>query len=147
MRITRAAVTVLTLSMLLLASLAVAGSTLAGGRSFTTQLLGVNEVPVSGDPDGSGTARITLNPGTGQVCYSYTVSNVGPLLAGHIHDASAGSAGPVVVTLAPTSATGGSGCVAADRELIKDILKNPSDYYVNVHNMEFPGGAVRGQLR
>jgi hypothetical protein len=31
-------------------------------------------------------------------------------------------------------------------EKVADILTNPGDYYVNVHNTEYPGGAVRGQL-
>jgi hypothetical protein len=39
-----------------------------------------------------------------------------------------------------------SGCVEADRGLIKDIRKNPAGYYVNVHTTEFPGGAIRDQL-
>ena len=39
-----------------------------------------------------------------------------------------------------------SGCVDVGRALAKEILKNPADYYVNVHNAEFPGGALRGQL-
>jgi hypothetical protein len=30
--------------------------------------------------------------------------------------------------------------------LAKDILKNPADYYVNVHNEEYEAGALRGQL-
>jgi hypothetical protein len=36
--------------------------------------------------------------------------------------------------------------VEVDRAEAKEILKNPADYYVNVHNAEFPLGALRGQL-
>jgi hypothetical protein len=39
-----------------------------------------------------------------------------------------------------------SACVEVDRELALAILKHPADYYVNVHNAEFPAGAARGQL-
>ena len=146
MRITRSALALLSLATLLLASLAFAGATMAGGRPFTTELLGANERPNPGDPDGSGSAWVSLNPGTGEVCYAYSVSNVAPLLAAHIHRATADVAGPVVIPLPPTSATGGSGCVTADRDLLIEILKNPAGYYVNVHNAKYPPGALRGQL-
>jgi hypothetical protein len=33
-----------------------------------------------------------------------------------------------------------------EREDAKDIVQTPENYYVNVHNAEYPGGAVRGQL-
>jgi hypothetical protein len=36
--------------------------------------------------------------------------------------------------------------VTVSREEARDIVKNPENYYVNVHNAEFPGGALRGQL-
>ena len=50
------------------------------------------------------------------------------------------------VGLQPPTDGSSSGCVEAGRTLAKDILKNPADYYVNVHNAEFPGAALRGQL-
>ena len=117
-----------------------------GGRKLQTNLTGAAEVPGPGDLDGRGTARITVNPGQKQVCYKLSVSNIAPATAAHIHEAAPTAAGPVVVTLgAPTSGTS-SGCVTVTRALALEILKDPSDYYVNVHNAAFPGGAVRGQL-
>jgi len=56
-------------------------------------------------------------------------------------------AGPPVVTLDKPGADGKSkGCAKASADVIKDIEANPANYYVNVHNAEFGGGAVRGQL-
>ena len=117
-----------------------------GGRKLQTNLTGAAEVPGPGDPDGTATAQITVNPGPKRVCYKLRVSNIAPATAAHIHEAAPTAAGPVVVTLgAPTSGTS-SGCVTVTRELALEILKDPADYYVNVHNAAFPGGAVRGQL-
>ena len=117
-----------------------------GGRKLQANLTGAAEVPGPGDPDGTGTAQITVNPGQKRVCYKLRVSNIAPATAAHIHEAAPTAAGPVVVTLgAPTSGTS-SGCVTVTRALALEILKDPGDYYVNVHNAAFPAGAVRGQL-
>ena len=117
-----------------------------GGRKLQTSLTGAAELPSPGDPDGAGTAQITVNSGLNQICYKLAVSNIAPATMAHIHEGAPTAAGPVVVTLgAPTSATK-SGCVTVTRALALEILKDPSDYYVNVHNAAFPGGAVRGQL-
>jgi len=131
------------LSALALSVVAVADD---GGRPLATTLTGAAEVPGPGDPDGSGTATIRLNVGQGEVCFELAVSGIAPATASHIHVAPAGVPGPVVVPLAPPTSGTSSGCVAADPDLIKNIVKNPQDYYVNVHNAEFPGGALRGQL-
>ena len=32
------------------------------------------------------------------------------------------------------------------KNLLKDIIRNPENYYVNVHTAAFPNCAVRGQL-
>jgi hypothetical protein len=120
-----------------------------GGRSFFTEMTGAQEAPGPGDPDGSGTALITLNQGQGTVCFELTVDNITlPATAAHIHVAPAGSPGPVVVGLVAPGADGtSSGCIEnVDRDLIKAIRQNPEAYYVNVHNVDFPPGAVRGQL-
>lgn len=117
-----------------------------GGRPFSTALLGANEVPGPGDPDGSGTAKITLGPGQEQICWELTASGIAPATAAHIHVGTVGVAGPIVRGLTPPTSGTSSGCIASDPEIIKAIKKTPSNYYVNVHNAEFPAGALRGQL-
>lgn len=76
-------------------------------------------------------------------------------VAGHIHQAPVGVAGPIVVPLfvapaPPTSArhikqsgdaTPNSGTTGAA------LCDNPTGYYVNYHTTAFPAGAIRGQLR
>ena len=122
-----------------------------GGRKFTTELTGEAEVtaagvPNQGDLDGTGTAELTINVGQGRICYSIEVSGIAPAAAAHIHEAPATTTGPIVVPLqAPTDGSS-SACATVDRELAKEILKSPADYYVNVHNADFPAGALRGQL-
>jgi len=134
------------IAALLIASL-LAAPVLAGGRPFSTTLRGTNEVP-AGDPDAIGTATVWVNPGTGIVCYDWSVSNAAtPIFAAHIHHAVTGVAGPVVVPLPPTGPSSGQGCTSGvSRALALDIITHPSDYYVNVHNADFPAGAARGQL-
>ena len=118
----------------------------AGGRTLTATLTGAAEVPGPGDPDGSGQAAITLNAGQGEICYELSVTGIAPATAAHIHVGTADVAGPVVVALAPPTDGTSSGCTNADPALIKAITKNPEQYYVNVHNAEWPAGALRGQL-
>ena len=128
------------------ASAAKLGGADQGGRLLTTTLTGAEEVPGPGDPDGTGFAAVTANPGKGLVCYELSVSGIAPATGAHIHEAPPGEAGPIVVELLPPTDGSSSGCVDVGRALAKDILKNPADYYVNIHNAEYPAGALRGQL-
>jgi hypothetical protein len=111
-----------------------------GGRPLSAALTGAAEVG-EGDPDGMGIGAITVNIGQGIICYDVSAMNIGTVTGVHIHEAPVGVDGPVVVGL-----SFGSGCVTVERDLAKDILKNPSDYYINVHTEAFPAGAIRGQL-
>src|SRR5207248_10510184 len=75
-------------------------------------------------------------------------------VAGHIHQAPVGVAGPIVVPLfvSPTPATNArhirqSGIAAPNAGTTGAALcANPSAYYVNYHTTVFMGGAIRGQL-
>lgn len=118
-----------------------------GSRQLTATLTGAAEVPGPGDPDGTGSAVVRLDPGEGEVCFQLAVQDIAPATAAHIHEGTADVAGPVVVTLTPPTDGTSRGCISGvDPDLIKDIRKNPADYYVNVHNADFLGGAVRDQL-
>ena len=119
-----------------------------GGRPLSTTLTGAAEIP-PGDPDGTGTAQITLNAGLGEVCWTINVASITlPATAAHIHIAPAGIAGPIVVTLSAPDASGvASGCTqSASQDVLRGITVAPELFYVNVHNADFPAGAVRGQL-
>lgn len=116
------------------------------GTPLYATLLGSNEFPVLGDPDGEGYAEITLNQGQGTITYTINVEGIDPAAAAHIHFGMAGTAGPVVVGLNPPTNGMVTGVAYVDKELIKAIRQNPSAYYVNVHNAQYPGGALRGQL-
>ena len=129
-----------------------AGAVTASGRPFTVQLLPTAE----GDLDGSGTATVTVNPGTEEVCYDIRVAGIDQpqepaegLGSAHIH----GPTGAIAVHLDTQFVAGdtagtfeASGCVDADRGVLLDILRNPEQYYVNVHTVTFADGAVQGYL-
>jgi hypothetical protein len=51
-----------------------------------------------------------------------------------------------VVPFTTPASGSSSGCATVAPELFNEIAANPGNFYVNVHNAEFPGGAVRGQL-
>lgn len=116
------------------------------GKSFSLTLEGAAEAPGPGDPDGTGTATIRINPGREQLCFNLSVSDIAPATAAHVHEAPVGEAGPIVVGLAPPTGGTSDGCTAVDREVALEIIRNPEDYYVNVHNAEYPPGALRAQL-
>jgi hypothetical protein len=137
----------LSAALLGLAGAANAQETEHGGKPITVPLTGASEVPEAGDPDGTGTATLRFNPGQQQICYEIKVKGIGAANAAHIHAGAVGKAGGVAVPLQTPSAEGTSkDCATVDRAVLKQIMDNPSQYYVNVHTAEHPNGALRGQL-
>ena len=99
------------------------------------------------DPDGFGFVKVVIDPGAGSLCFRMSVARLSGATAAHIHEGGPGIAGPVVVPLSPPVMDGlVNDCVTADPQLLQAIVDNPGNYYVNVHNDEYPDGAIRGQL-
>ena len=138
--------------------------------SLAAHLSGEAEVPGPGDPDGSGSARIEVKPQLGAACFKLGWEDIDAPTAAHIHFGPPDVAGPVVVTFfmtseapdqpptLPETITGVSGCTDevtvpegapfnSAKALLRNIKRHPREYYVNIHNLAFPGGAIRGQLR
>jgi TRAP-type C4-dicarboxylate transport system substrate-binding protein len=126
------------------AVLAIATMAFAASKTITVKLTGSEETP-KGDPKGKGTAKVTLNSTTGQVCYKLSWSGIDTPTASHIHQGAKGKAGPVVIPLF-SGTPKKSACVTASKSLVGKILKTPTSYYVNVHTAKYKDGAVRGQL-
>jgi hypothetical protein len=126
----------------------------SGGAPFSAELDGFQEIdPVTGQPgagdlEASGFARATINPGQGVACYELEHDVEPDPFGFHIHVGEAGENGPIVVNFFtdPAGVVPDSGCVDIDRDLARDILRNPEGYYFNLHNAPFPAGAIRGQL-
>ena len=107
-----------------------------------------------GDPNGRGEVYVFgIDGDPTTLCYVLLVDKIETATAAHIHEAPAGTNGPVVVNLAAPGDGDAADCLTEGEagkfvggQTVADILANPADYYVNVHNEPYPGGAIRGQL-
>jgi hypothetical protein len=102
----------------------------------------------SGDPDGTGDGTVTIDSATNQISWELSIANIAEPTAMHIHEGAAGQSGGVAVPLTVEKDADGNlvGLTSAPAEVVQAILASPSSYYVNIHNEEHRGGAVRGQL-
>ncbi len=113
--------------------------------ALATDLSGDRERPVLGDPGGSGFAALVF--AYDRVAYYLWTKDINPPTAAHIHQGVGGEGGPVSVAFDPTFVSGVAvGSVSIDSSLAAEIRAHPDRFYVNVHNDDFPGGALRGQL-
>jgi hypothetical protein len=121
------------------------------------RLDGAQEVPGPGDPDGRGT--FTYVAFGNRLCYLLTAARIATPTAAHIHTGARGVAGGIVVGLVTPTRGFSADCITAQpgtdttnptvlsQGELDAIIANPAGFYVNVHNAEFPDGAIRGQLR
>lgn len=122
---------------------------------------------IVGDPNGRGEAYVFgIDGDPTTLCYVLQVEKIqlagtaaapgGPAgMAAHIHRGARGTNGPVVANLAGPIDGNAADCLTELEpgkfpgdpvDIVQEILNNPEDFYINVHNPEFPAGAVRGQL-
>ncbi len=125
---------------------------------FVIPLTAVDPVTgeVTGDPDGRGKAEFTFDTEQGTVCYEIEVEGISEPVepapgvgSAHIHFlATGGIAVDLETDFQPDKSDEfkASGCVEVDSTLLQAILENPDQFYVNIHNVEFPGGALAGLL-
>ena len=136
-------------------ALAGVASAAPAGLKLVGLLNGHEEVDNSGNPDNgdlgaAGYVVATVDGANHQVCVTEfkTGGVTGTVFLFHIHQAVAGQNGPIVVDFVPLLPSG-IGCVTVDnRRLLSDIKRSPQKFYFNVHSTpNFPGGAIRGQIR
>jgi hypothetical protein len=132
--------------VLMLAVLTFAHLAAADEMKTKANLTGAAEVPGPGDNNASGTVQVTLNPDKNEVCYDLSLTKLDDATMAHIHEGAAGKSGPPKVPFDAPKGGSAKGCKTADAAVVKDIMANPANYYVNVHSTAHPNGAVRGQL-
>lgn len=114
---------------------------------------------IAGDPNGTGEVYVFgVDGDPTTLCYVLTVDKIEPATGAHLHEAGEGENGAVVVNLAAPGDGNAADCLTEGEVLpsgapafvgdttAAEILADPEDYYANVHNAEYPGGALRGQL-
>ncbi len=121
-------------------ALALSAPALGALVTFAVPLSGAQEVG-GGDPDGYGAALLAIDDVALSVSWNLVVRNTAlPPTGAHIHNAAAGVNGPIGIDF-----SGALSGTVFDPDLAA-VLANPANWYVNVHNSVFPGGAIRGQL-
>src|SRR5947207_54381 len=121
-------------------------------QTFGAVMTGSQEGPAPTSTPGIGNATVTFTDST-HINVTITVANLGsPINNFHIHEIQTPGSptGPVVVSLITLGGTFVNGKMTGnfpiDPAVAARLLANPQNFYVNVHTVQFPGGAIRGFL-
>ncbi len=121
--------------------------------TYAADLRGSNEVP----PNSStafGSAFITIDTVSNTLFWEVNESGIVSPTLSHIHgQAAAGVNASVLINFATSASaftggrlTGSISIAGLSSDNLNALLTNPSNFYVNVHSLAFPGGEIRGQL-
>jgi hypothetical protein len=120
----------------------------ARAESFGVTLAPWNEVSGLGDPRGSGFGLLTLDGTT--ISYTLFVQGITQPKIGYIQTGDKYTEGAPLVSFGLyTNAFRGevaNGAVTTTQDVVDRIKADPSGFYVNLINDEFPSGALRGEL-
>jgi hypothetical protein len=100
----------------------------------------------TGDPSGSGSVMLKIDPEAKLVCYRFSISVDSEPMMAHIHVGSPLHVGAPLVTLFTGTGSKLDDCAASTHSQLAEINANPSGYYVSVDTTAYPDGALRGQL-
>jgi hypothetical protein len=127
----------------------VAGGASAQVSTYVANLIGANETPNPADPDGVGFVVVTLDQGAGTIVFTAYAQSINTIVMSHIHRGAAGVTGPIIIPFNMAFVNGvSSGTLSGIAgSFLSEIVANPPGYYFNIHTTDFPGGAIRGQLR
>ena len=140
---------------LLLAGALAAAAGCAGGfggshgpaATLCAHLEGAGESSDALDPVHQGDATLELS-GT-EIRFTISAPGLPTVVATHIHHGEAGTNGPMFWEINPgykgDSVRGRATDVPPG--VVALIARDPSEYYLKLHTVKFPGGAIRGQLR
>ncbi len=127
--------------------LAAAGCASHSSRpTLCARLVGAGPASDAQDPEHRGFAFLTL----GRTAIRYSIESPGleRVVAAHIHHGTAGTNGPMVWEIH----SGYQGdrirgeATGFPPGVIALIAADPGEYYVKLHSLAYPGGAIRGQL-
>jgi hypothetical protein len=122
-----------------------------GGVSFIGDMTGAREAPGPGHPTATGSFALSINEARDRLTYAIATTGLPSPNNFHIHgpDGPAGVTSGIFIDLGTAAdfVNGNArGTVSISPQQAAAIIAHPSDFYVNIHTLELPAGAIRGQL-